>query len=253
MTAPHERPEFTNQATYTVAITYTVTGGARRATADRRAEKVAERLANAACRLGDVVDVTATAGANVNGEIILPKTVRFATANSGHDTHSQPGKLARYLDPDHERALASLAKANADYQARKDADRDRRRQVACANPYGPSAFLEHRACDCVYCRPQEHWWAVEGEREAPGHWSNEHRCLCGQRVAAMGQRCKPHRDASLVVLDGDPERLQLLAREYDRQNHDRPRDDHDRDRTTPTAPDRTTRPQLDEPDHGLEL
>ena len=114
MTQAHEHDRFRNAAVHTIAVTYTVAGGARPATARRRAEKVADRIASAAARLRDVVDVRAVAGlAGSDGEILNPIRVRFAAANSGSGTYSGPDKLDRYLDPDHERALDSLNAANA--------------------------------------------------------------------------------------------------------------------------------------------
>jgi hypothetical protein len=57
---PHERPAFWNSVEYVVAVTFTVAGGARRGTAERRAERVADRLANTA-RAADVVAVSGSA------------------------------------------------------------------------------------------------------------------------------------------------------------------------------------------------
>lgn len=62
MTSLHETDEFRNSAAYTIVLTYTVSGGARVQTARRRADRVAEQIANAASRLGSVVDVRAAAG-----------------------------------------------------------------------------------------------------------------------------------------------------------------------------------------------
>lgn len=121
MTQAHEHNRFRNAAVHTIAVTYTVAGGARPATARRRAEKVADRIASAAARLRDVVDVRAVAGpAGSNGEIGSPSRVRFTAANSGSGTYSEPDKLDRYLDPDHERALASLDAANAAWRRRQE-------------------------------------------------------------------------------------------------------------------------------------
>lgn len=79
MTAPHETDRFRNAATYTIAVTFTVAGGARSRTAHRRAEKAAERITVAAARLADVVDARAVVGlAGQDGELLAPQVVRFA-------------------------------------------------------------------------------------------------------------------------------------------------------------------------------
>ncbi len=105
----HESPRFRNAVEYTIAITVTLAGGARYGTADRRADKLAERLANTAARCGEAVQVTAVAGPSHHGNAIRPQQVHFAAANSGRGTYAEPAKLDRYLDPDHELALRSLA------------------------------------------------------------------------------------------------------------------------------------------------
>lgn len=137
MTArPHERPEFYNAVTYAVTVAITVEGGKRRGTADRRARKVAERLANSAARTPGVIEVSASAGwTTKDGEVHWPERVRFAEANSGQGTHAAPDKLDRYLDPDHELALRSLAEENAAAEQRRQADRDRRRVAGCRNTH----------------------------------------------------------------------------------------------------------------------
>ncbi len=121
MTQAHEHDRFRNAAVYRVTVTYTVAGSARPATARRHAEKVADQIASAAARLRNVVEVRAVAGpAGSDGEILAPTRVRFTAANSGSGTYSDPDKLDRYLDPDHERALASLDAANAAWRRRRE-------------------------------------------------------------------------------------------------------------------------------------
>ncbi|WP_052665094.1 hypothetical protein [Nitriliruptor alkaliphilus] len=205
MTSLHETVEFRNSATYTIVLTYTVSGGARVQTARRRAERVAEQIANAASRLGSVVDVRAVAGpAGADGELLWPTPVRFSAANTGESRHDAPDKLARYLDPDYERALTSLADAHARARARRDADRERRRAIGCANALQAVTPFS-RGCNCVYCRPVEH------HAVALSQIDGEHWCLCGRYITTAGERCSDHRDVQLVVLDGDPEELTTLA------------------------------------------
>ena len=134
MAEAHEHPRFVNSATYAVVVNVTVAGGARRRTAYRRAEKIAERLADTAARAADVVAVSAVTGpVGTDGEIICPTTVAFSRANTGAGRPGDEGKLTRYLDPDHERARASLVAADARYRAEQRADRERRRVVGCPN------------------------------------------------------------------------------------------------------------------------
>ena len=111
--APHERPEFTEAATYTVAVTITVEGGRALGTADRRAMRVAERLANTAVRTPGVVEVTATAGPSQDGVVASPTTVHFSEANAGRRTRHGPEYLDRFVDPDREVALRSFDHAEA--------------------------------------------------------------------------------------------------------------------------------------------
>ena len=203
----HKDPRFVHAATYAVTITYTVAGGARPDTVHRRAGKVAERLANAAARAADVVDVMATVGpVGVDDEVLAPSPVRFTAANTGTGTDSQPDKLARYLDPDHERARASLAEAYARDRAHRQADQRRRAAVACLNQ-GFSRLRWH-FCRCVYCDPAIH---LAGAGQEPGPWGEPPQCLCGRAVDVAGGRCRDHRDVQLVVLDGDPPSLVELA------------------------------------------
>lgn len=212
---PHETPAFQNAAEYAVVIRFTVAGGARQRTAERRAERVAERLASAAARAADVVAVSAVTGpASSDGSddaILAPRSVRFAAANTGHAAYSDPQKLDRYLDPEHERALASLRAANAAYRARQDADRQRRQAVGCANAHrvGLLLFGDRRSCECVYCRPEDHLTARELAVSAP-HLFPPPSCLCATPTPDGG-RCMHHRHVEVVVLDGDPDALQQLA------------------------------------------
>lgn len=205
MTAPHETDRFRHAATYTVAVTFTVAGGARAGTAHRRAQRAAERIAGAAVRLSDVVEATATVGLALgDGQVVSPVAVRLPGANTGPALYGDPDKLARYLDPDHERALASLAEANARYRARRDADRARRRAVSCPNAH-QLLGREPAYCPCVYCQPDRHLDTLTGlssslQFDIP-------LCLCGQPVHAPGLRCLRHRDLDVVVLDDDPDAL----------------------------------------------
>jgi hypothetical protein len=205
MTAPHETPQFRNSATYTITLTYTVPGGSRVETAQRRAKRVAEQIANAASRLRTVVDVRAVAGpAGANGELLWPTPVRFSAANTGESRLDDADKLPRYLDPDYERALNSLADAHTRARVRRDADRDRRRAIGCANAFRGITTAD-RFCECVYCQPAAHHEVVLALVNEAG-W-----CLCGRVVTTAYQRCPDHRGAQLVVLDGDPIELTTLA------------------------------------------
>jgi hypothetical protein len=120
------------------------------------------------------VDVRAVASASHDGELLTPERVCFDSANSGHGTNAAPGKLDRYLDPDHERAPASLADANAAARAHRQADLDRRQAIGCSNPAGLGPGLAR--CRCAYCRPEEH---LEVLAEAHKAWSDGGRCFCG--------------------------------------------------------------------------
>jgi hypothetical protein len=206
--SPHEAREFTNAVEYTVRLTFVVAGGARWRTAHARARRIAERLANTAARAKGVVDVRAVAGASHDGQLLTPERVCFEAANSGHGTGVEPSKLDRYLDPDHERALASLAEANAAARARRQADFERRQAIGCSNPAGLGPGLA-RPCRCAYCRPQEH---LEVRTEPPHvAWPEAGRCLCGRPSAQPAFGCRPDRGQQLVVLDGDPPELAQLA------------------------------------------
>lgn len=217
MAEPYEDPRFYNAVEYTGAVTYTVRGGKRHGTADRQARRIAERLASHAARIVGVVEVRATAGPSRDGETTSPRVVRFDAANTGHGTHGEPDNLDRYLDPDHELALRSLAQANAAYRARQQADRQRRVEVSCRNPN--DSVLRDASCLCVYCEPERHYDAVRDARVAgPSAWV-EHRCLCGQPVALPGERCLRHRDVEVVALQDDASDLQQLAREQQPDSH----------------------------------
>jgi hypothetical protein len=201
--------------TYAVTVTYTVAGGARHGTASRRAERIAARVTNAAARAQGVVEVTAQAGHSVDGRIISPRRVRFTAANSGHGTYSEAAPLDRYLDPDHELALRSLAQANAAYRAHQDADRQRRITVGCRNTY--TALGTTRACACVYCDPETHYAAVRAYRRSGHDPFIDYRCVCGIPIAAPQRHCIRHRDVTLVVLPDDPAALRLLADDTDHE------------------------------------
>jgi hypothetical protein len=217
----HEAREFTNSVEYTVQLTFVVAGGARWRTAHARARRIAERLANTAARTKGVVDVRAVAGASHDGQLLTPERACFEAANSGHSTGVEPSKLDRYLDPDHERALASLADANAAARARRRADFERRQAIGCSNPAGLGPGLA-RPCCCAYCRPEEHL-EVRAEAHEPGEDGG--RCLCGRPSAPAAFGCRPHRGQQLVVLDGDPPELPRLAARIARA--------HTADRTQP--------------------
>ena len=209
MAEPHEDPRFSNAVEHTVAITYTVRGGRRHGTADRQARKIAERLATHAARMSGVVAVQAVAGPSRDGQMSAPRTVRFDGANSGTAVYGEPHQLDRYLDPDHELALRSLASANTAAAQRRHDDHKRRLAAGCRNAYQPTN--DDRLCDCVYCQPDLHHEAVVADPADDPHSLVEHRCVCGQRVAAAGQRCLLHRRTTVVVLPGDPPTLRLLA------------------------------------------
>lgn len=205
MTAePHERDEFTNAVEYTVAITVVVEGGARHGTADRRARRIAQRLADHAARAKHVVDATAAAGFSHEGEILSPRGVYFPRANSGHA--DRDGKLSRYLDPEHERALLSLRQHNARERKRRQADFDRRVAIGCAN-----AVRSGHYCVCVYCLPTGHqpseWVADHGSTDFRG----PAMCPCGRMLAPDKRRCDRHHDVAIVALDGDPPALLEVA------------------------------------------
>jgi hypothetical protein len=207
---PYERPEFTNATTYTVTLTITVEGGKRRDTADRRARKVAERLANTAARIPGVLEISATAGWTSNGKVCWPQQVHFSQANIGRGTHDHPDKLDRYLDPIHELAKRSLAAANAAAEQRRNLDRKRRRNAGCHNTWS-LINSDRQRCACVYCDPEDHYLAAQYvEHNGPNPFCT-YRCVCGVAVPAAGQRCLSHRDVPIVVLDGDPASLQVLA------------------------------------------
>lgn len=208
---PHHRPEFRNAVTYMVAITYTVEGGARQGTADRRASKIAERLANNVARASGVVDVSATVDRSYGGEVVCPEPVRFAAANSGQGTWGAPRKLDRYLDPEHERAREAQEAEDAAHRERQHADRSRRLTVGCRNAYRVGSCSEPTECLCVYCAPGEHADALR--LVGPGRPTRfvSCRCICGEPQALPGQRCLLHRDVQLVALEGDPNALRAIV------------------------------------------
>ena len=210
MSSPHEEPAFTNSVTYTASITYTVRGGARPGTADRHALRIAEQLANAAARFASVAEVAGTAGRSWKGEVSRPTRLRFAAANTGTADVAEAGTLDRYLDPDYQRARRSLEAANTAYREHKAVDRQRRTAVNCRNANALTAHEQY--CTCVYCEPGQHQVAIEAERIDPGNQMIEHRCLCGQAVAAYGDRCLSHQDdATVRLLEGDSAALDEIA------------------------------------------
>ena len=209
MVEPHQDPRFYNAVEYTVAVTFTVRGGKRHGTADRQARKIAERLANNVARMVGVVEVRANAGPSRDGTITSARPVRFDVANTGHASYGEPAKLDRYLDPDHELALRSLAAANAAAQEHRRADLKRRLAAGCRNTsqYGSTRTI----CSCVYCEPDRHYDAVVAVRHGGPSPFIEYRCLCGQSVASLHERCALHRDTTIVVLADDPPTVQLLG------------------------------------------
>lgn len=134
--------------------------------------------------------------------------MRFAAANSGH-TAIGSDKLARYVDPERDRALRSLADVDAAQRARREADRRRRTAVSCRNTNRPSLDGDRR-CRCVYCDPEAHLLAMRAAQRGQPNPFVEHRCLCGRPVTEAGQRCTAHRHTELIVLSGDHAALQLL-------------------------------------------
>ncbi len=208
MTGPHETPEFQNSVEYTVEVTFRVEGGARWQTAHRRAQRIAERLTNYATRASNVVEVHAVGGPSEGGQPITRNRVQFSEANTGRGTYGDPSKLDRWIDPDFERALDSLARANAEASARRAADRDRRQALGCANTYRHD-YEAHRDCACVYCEPHRHLDCLT--ELASGLQFLANRCLCGQPVASIHQRCLRHRGVDVVVLEGDTDALERIA------------------------------------------
>ena len=203
---PYETREFRNSVESTVAITFVVAGGACWQTAYRRARRIAERLANTAARAKGVVEVRAVAGASRKGEITASERVCFDAANSGRAGSTEPPKLDRYLDSDHERGLVALAQDRTEARARIEADRQRRDAVGCANPWQNWSELA-RYCGCIYCQPSVHL----AERDHPRSSVEPSRCACGRGASEQTGRCAGHRHHQLVALDGDPGELDRLA------------------------------------------
>jgi hypothetical protein len=210
MASAHKDPRFTNSVEYTVTLRLRIAGGVKERTAQRWAQQAAQRLTGAAARLRHVVEVTATYGyTDGEGEVTWPRPVYFGEANSGPTSPGDPVLLSRYVDPDHQRALASLAAVNAAHRERRSADLARRSEVGCRNAL--PLITAPRVCDCVYCDTPGHAAAEGNERAHPGNPHNEPRCVCGQPVAVHADRCTRHRDATVVVLDGDHPDLTRLA------------------------------------------
>lgn len=209
MTAAYERSEFRNAVSWTVTITFVVAGGARADTARGRAEKVAGRIVSAAARLAGVVEVRAVAGPSSGREEftpLAPRRVVFDAANTGRD---------RYLDPDRERALASLAEANAAYRSRERADDQRRRELGCVNTGRSRSDPLRLSCECVYCAPAQFLAGLTTPYpDASPHPIDRPRCVCGADADhPLGQRrCERHRSVRIVVVDGDPESVAEAAR-----------------------------------------
>lgn len=237
MTAPHETPEFQHSVEYTVALTFRVDGGARWQTAYRRADRIAERLANYATRAAHVVEVHAAAGPSTEGELATRDRVRFSEANTGRGTYGDTSKLDRWIDPEFERALDSLARADAEARARRNAERERRLAIGCSNAYRMDLEVR-RDCACAYCAPGRH---LDSRTDlASGLQFLTPRCLCGTATADWHQRCSRHRDLELVVLDGDPPDLGRLAEVLAQQR----RDPGERPEQTPPEPAGRDGPEL---------
>lgn len=209
MTAPHETDAFRNSDEYTISITFRVEGAARWQTAQRRAQRIAERLANHAARAAHVVEVTAVGGASHDGQPAMPRRICFDEANTGRGTNAEPDKLDRYLDPTFRRALDSLATANAASRARAAADRARRRDLDCRNAEA-TGMSDEVACPCLYCSPRGHDLTDRLDQSATSPTQALVRCPCGDTVDP-GLRCGRHRGVELVVLDGDPPELARAA------------------------------------------
>lgn len=206
--APHETPKCQNSVEYTVAVTFWVEGGARWQTAYGRADRMAERLANYATRAAHVVEVHAVGGPSTYGQIVSSDRIRFSQANAGLGTYGDRSKRDRWIDPEFQRALDSLAEANAQARARRNADRDRRQALGCANAYR-LGYESPRQCACVYCVPARHLDSRTGLTSGLQFLSS--RCICGRPAPQPPGRCGRHRTTELVVLDGDPDDLGRLA------------------------------------------
>lgn len=117
--------------------------------------------------------------AGQDGELLAPQVVRFANANTGQGTYGEPDKLSRYLDPQHERALASLEEANARHRRHRQDDRDRRLAVGCRNAWQQS-WDPATPCECVSCEPDRHLDTLTALASGLQFWSP--RCVCGRRA-----------------------------------------------------------------------
>lgn len=210
MPQPHETPQFANSTEYTVTITFRVEGGARWQTAHRRARQIAERLANNAARAAGVVDVTAIGGASWDGKPLSTETIRFSAANSGHGTGENPTRFDRYLDPEFERGLRSLAEVRAAARQTSEADRRRRQDLGCLNT-SRSPSLPAARCLCIYCEPAAYEHALQRAEAGTPDLLTTPRCICGRAVGTPGLRCTEHRGHDLVLLDDDPSPLRRLA------------------------------------------
>ena len=196
---PHEADQFRNAATLTVAITFTVAGGARVDTARRRGERLAARLADSATRVADTVEVSACTH---RGGVQLGDghhALLFPAANTELNVGGATGR--RWIDPEHELGQRSLAAADATARAAHEADLERRRDVGCRNG---SRLLPDWSCRCVYCRPVDHPEAATihlQDMDAPTPL-----CPCGRLTRRAGP-CRDHEHVQVVVLDHDPPEL----------------------------------------------
>lgn len=208
--------EFANAAEHTITLTVVVAGGVRRSTARRRAERVAEKLADAASRTKHVLEVAARAGPSHLGEVHFSHPVAFPAANTGES--NRDGRLGRWVDGDFALFLEQRRVERLRARERRDRDRRRRLDVGCLD----ASQLADESCPCVYCRPAGHLRAVSQHGEGAPTVFAAPRCLCGGYVPAPGSRCVRHRSARLVLLPGDPEELRRFAAREWQVNPDLP-------------------------------
>jgi hypothetical protein len=198
----HEDDRFRNAATVTVAITFIVAGAARIGTARHRARRIAARLADTTVRGADVVQVHAVIGRSDSASS-LP--LSFASTNTALDPAGTTGR--RWIDPDHERAVRSLAAADAVGRIRATAEANRRLAVGCGNR---TVLSRNPSCPCVYCRPAEH---LHARTDDPIAHETPSMCLCGR--PATDHRYL-HDDVRIVVLATDADELHDLAARHNR-------------------------------------
>lgn len=72
---PHDTPAFQHAAEYTIAVTFVVAGGKRPRTADHRAHRVGEQIANYTAPWAKSVEVTAAGGASTHGTVTWPTPI----------------------------------------------------------------------------------------------------------------------------------------------------------------------------------